>query len=154
MRYINSFHLLIESASLAVFIPEFLCLWASTNCGDRPTFSFFSAAYRAVLGPTRSAAFLGRLYLALVRFRVFGLVRHWKKMWINNTFVLGRWTSSTGGLLSGVFIPARIAPNHTTSKETDKSNVDQKGRENSLTNASTIGTALMVTNSHRALMML
>jgi hypothetical protein len=75
-------------------------------------------------------------------------------MWINNTFVLGRWTSSTGGLLSGVFIPARIAPNHTTSKETDKSNVDQKGRENSLTNASTIGTALMVTNSHRALMML
>jgi hypothetical protein len=153
VRYINSFHLLVESLSLAVFIPEFLCLWTTAyTCGDRPAFSFFNAAYMAVLGPYRSDAFYGRAYMALIRLRVFGLGRHWKKMWINNTFVLGHWTSSKGGLFAGVFIPSRIAPNQPENRKNGLSIGDSKG--NSLTNASNIGTALMVTNSHRALMIL
>jgi hypothetical protein len=153
VRYINFFHLLVESLSLAVFIPEFLCLWTTEyTCGDRPAFSFFNAAYMAVLGPYRSDAFFGRAYMALIRLRVFGLGRHWKKMWINNTFVLGHWTSSKEGLFTGVFIPSRIVANNPENIKNGPATGDHKG--NSLTNASNIGTALMVTNSHRALMIL
>lgn len=155
VRYINSFHLFIESLSLALFIPEFLCLWTSAyTCGDRPGFSYFNAVYMSVLGPFRRDAFYGRAYIALLRLRVFGLVRHWKKMWINNTFVSRRWKGGSGGILYGVFMPPPIAPNQTFSKNTDKISGEHKGKENSLINASNIGTALLVTNSHRSLMIL
>ena len=152
VRYINSFHLLVESLSLAAFIPEFLCLLTETyTCGDRPTFSFFNAAYMSVLGMNQSDAFLGRAYFALVRLRVFGLVRHWKRMWIKNALALGCWTSSSGGFLS-VLSPSRTAPANSDGVKNTKSNIEKTG--NSLTNASNIGTALLVTNSHRTLMIL
>jgi hypothetical protein len=155
VRYINSFHLFVECISLALFIPEFLCLWTKTyTCGDRPVFSYFNAAYMSILGPNRSNAFFGRAYLALVRLRVFGLVRHWKNMWINNTFVSRRWKGVTGGILYGVLVPTPVAPDQTSGKKSDKSYGENKGKETSLINASNIGTALLVTNSHRALMIL
>lgn len=157
VRYINSFHLLIESLSLALFIPEFLCLWSSAySCGDRPGFSYFNAVYMAVLGPHRSDAFFGRAYFALVRLRVFGLVRHWKKMWINNTFVSMRWKAPSGGIFSGLLMPnhnPKVAPHQSMDKKSDNT-IDQTGKSNSLINASNIGTALMVTNSHRSLIIL
>ena len=152
VRFINSFHLLVESLSLAAFIPEFLCLLTGTyTCGDRPAFSFFNAAYMSVLGMHQSDAFLGRAYIALVRLRVFGLVRHWKRMWIKNALTLGCWTSSSGGILS-VLAPSRTAPANSDGVKNAVSNREQAG--NSLTNASNIGTALLVTNSHRTLMIL
>lgn len=156
VRFINSLHLFVEMVSLVLFVPEFVCLLSpDINCGERPLLSFFNAAYVAVIGPNRIHALVGRIYFALIRLRVFGLVRHWKKMWINSSFVAMR--STQGGLLSGVFAPPRnarmIMPGLSTKKK-GSDNTDAITRENALTNASNIGTALMVTNSHRTLMIL
>lgn len=162
-RFINSFHLVFETIALAVFIPEFLCLWTSTyQCGDRPTFSFFHATLLAVLGPTRAKTFYGRAYLALVRLRVFGLVRHWKKMWINNTFIKMKWK------INDSTKKKKVAPTTSSSprprlvgrggghhKEASTTRLEeQKEKDWALVNASNIGTALTVTNSHRALLIM
>lgn len=155
VRYINAFHLTVEIMMLAFFVPEFVCLPSSNyGCSDRMRFSYFNAAFMAILGPNRINAFLGRAYVALIRFRVFGLVRHWKKMWINKTFVNKSWKlkSEGGGLLSGVFAPARVG-NFDGKPMSEAMNLErQERKEDALINASNIGTALMVTNSHRALM--
>jgi hypothetical protein len=151
IRYINSFHLLIEFFSLITFIPEFICLWTNKySCGDRLPFSFVNAVYVSVLGPSRLDAFYGRAILALTRLRVFGLVRHWKNMWIANSLSSGRWKFSRA-CLSG-FVPSRVAPISSHNAKSDTVATEQIGT--SLTNASNIGTALMVTNSHRALTIL
>eukprot|EP00547_Thalassionema_nitzschioides_P007024 CAMPEP_0194206706 /NCGR_PEP_ID=MMETSP0156-20130528/5658_1 /TAXON_ID=33649 /ORGANISM="Thalassionema nitzschioides, Strain L26-B" /LENGTH=1220 /DNA_ID=CAMNT_0038933299 /DNA_START=87 /DNA_END=3746 /DNA_ORIENTATION=- len=145
VRYINYFHLVVESFSLAVFVPEFLCLWnSSLTCSDRPAFSYFNAVFMAIIGPRQSNAFYGRAYFALVRLRIFGLVRHWRIMWINNQLVSRKPTRSQ-----------KDNKKDRGSKERMRETTDiEKVREDSLINASNIGTALMVTNSHRCLMML
>ena len=76
-------------------------------------------------------------------------------MWINNTFVNRSWSvQESGGLLSGVFAPARVG-HLEGSLLSETSALEQKERkEDALINASNIGTALMVTNSHRALMIM
>jgi hypothetical protein len=84
-RHINSFHLVCESIALALFIPEFECLGTGV-CGKRIPFSGVDAALNAILGPSRAKSVLGRFCIALNSFRIFGLVRHWKTMWINRTF--------------------------------------------------------------------
>lgn len=143
-RFINRFHLCGETLSLITFVPEFVCLLTSKlECNDRPKFSLFNALFTSVLGPTRLHTFYGRAYLALVRFRVFGLVRHWKKMWIHNTFATMRATG----------VKALVAPlKGTEPKKVDP--VEEEEKDRGLTNASNIGTALMVINSHRALIIL
>jgi hypothetical protein len=154
VRYINAFHLFFEFVSLMLFVPEFLCLFTSRYaCGDRPFFSYFNAAFVMILGPTLKNVFFGRFYFALIRLRVFGVVRHWKNMWINNTFVNMKWNSHPKGIFSGVFPPPRVTPVQGGRKHLDKAG-DEKFREGALTNASNIGTALTVINSHRALMIL
>jgi hypothetical protein len=159
VRFINSFHLFFETISLVAFFPEFICLWSSVyTCGDRPPFSNFNAVFMSVLGPSQLNAFYGRAYIALDRLRVFGLVRHWKKMWINNKFVAVRRKSTKRGRWYRSVLPLKeggsVAPSTEIGKKTDKFVEDQKGKEHSLIEASNIGTALMVTNSHRALMIL
>jgi hypothetical protein len=69
---------------------------------------------------------------------VFGLVRHWKNMWIHNTFI----TMTPTGLKAMVG-----KQNHTHVIEAEE-------KDMGLTNAANIGTALMVINSHRALIIL
>lgn len=142
-RFMNRFHLCGEAVALITFVPEFICLLSSYECGDRPKFSLFNALFTSVLGPTRLASFYGRGFLALIRFRVFGLVRHWKKMWIHNTFVTMRATG-----VKAVVAPYKGAP----PQKIDPMEEEEKDR--GLTNASNIGTALMVINSHRALVIL
>lgn len=73
--YINSFHFIVESLSLLVFIPEFYCILSNENCSQRYRFSFYNAALLKVIGPTRLDVAYGYGYLALVRLRVLGLVR-------------------------------------------------------------------------------
>jgi hypothetical protein len=158
VRFINAFHLSIESASLLCFIPEFYCLFAGTNCGDRLSFSFFNAALMGVTGPSRLEFFYGKAFFALVRLRVFGLVRHWKKMWINNTFINMRWKAAHG-FFSGssskqVTSHQKQQYNHHNKSKTGETSEEAKKKESVLTNASNIGTALMVTNSYRVLLML
>eukprot|EP00977_Amphora_coffeiformis_P013823 scaffold3736_cov176-Amphora_coffeaeformis.AAC.8 len=139
VRYINVFHLFVESLSLAVFIPEFYCLFTNDDCSTRYGFSFHQAALLVATGSTRAQVFWGRAFFAAIRLRVFGLVRHWKTMWINNT-ALHSSSSRQRRILQNVF------PAH---KKTDRSPIGLA--DDTLTNASTIGTALMVTNSYRSL---
>jgi len=155
VRFINAFHLLVEFVSLLVFIPEILCIITSKYlCGDRPRFSFFNAAYMAVSGPDRIHAFFGRAYFALIRLRAFGLVRHWKNMWINKTFInMRRKKSLPGNLFSNVLLPRRVEAK-ISNNAAEKSPDERMRRESALEDASTIGTALMVSNSHRTLMIL
>ena len=85
-RHINLYHLVFETMALLLFIPEFDCLVDADNCGRRVAFSGMWASVHAVDGSDPSRAALGRLCLGLTSLRLFGLVRHWKQMWINNTF--------------------------------------------------------------------
>jgi hypothetical protein len=173
VRYINAFHLIVESISLALFIPEFFCLFSSRyDCDDRIPFSFYNAALMAVTGPTQVQAFYGKAFFALIRLRVFGLVRHWKTMWIVNTFIHMKWKANKSGLIANI-IPSRASMtsrkssvngsnqnNGSTGGGTNNASSTYGGGnspnddEAALTSASTIGTALMVTNSYRAMAIL
>ena len=88
VRYLNSFHLISETISLIFFVPEFVCLFSKDKeCGDRFNFSLANSCLMSLYGPDRLHAFFGTSFLCILRLRIFGLVRHWTKMWINNTFV-------------------------------------------------------------------
>jgi hypothetical protein len=177
-RYINNFHFLIEIFSLMMFVPEFYCLFSSYRCDARIPFSFQSAVLRGVIGPTVLQAFLGRGYLALIRLRVFGVIRHWKNMWITNAFIGSQGKHIDRTLLYAKYHNA-AASSHSNKKDEDLSahfssgqlhgkqhhrhhnhiNVNPHStqvsadthRDLSLVNAFNIGTALMVLNSYRAL---
>jgi hypothetical protein len=158
VRYISNFHLLIETMSLALYIPEFYCLFTNESCSQSYPFSLQNALLMTVIGPSRVDGFYGHAYIALIRFRVFGLVRHWRNMWIANTFINSKWKPGQGGLLSNV-IPTQGSRTFQERnsmievKKTAQSSRQEQKKDNSLTNASTIGTALMVTNSYRALLL-
>lgn len=107
VRYLSNFHLISELISLVLFIPEFMCLFTTEKCGDKLKLSLASFCLKSLYGPTRLDAFLGTAYLCMMRLRIFGLVRHWTKMWINNTFVRvrgpnGEWRVQRG---KGLFFP-------------------------------------------------
>jgi hypothetical protein len=156
VRYINFFHLMVESISLALFVPEFTCIFSGASCTARLPFSIFNALLLSVVGSNRQEAFYGHAFIALTRLRVFGLVRHWKNMWITRTFINRTWHPKQSGILSNIVPPSiksrrnSFSRKHATesSKEADP---DDRERSEALTNASSIGTALMATNSYRAL---
>lgn len=184
VRYISGFHFMVELFSLLLFISEFHCLFTRDSCSLRSPFSFYNAALKAVTGPTRLDSALGRFYFALIRLRIFGVVRHWKNMWITNTFLMGR--KRDAGWLSSIFPQrARIKGQTVADNELKRqdSNLTDNGveytkegggggeprkggdderdyapnhrdKDLTLTNASNIGTALMVTNSYRAISLL
>ena len=123
----------------------------------------------AVIGETHAQSARGRFFLGLTALRLFGLIRHWKQMFINNTFNHAR----RGGIEKFLIPRAkdtgdsmRSIRKRNSSKKTDDEteSVILHGDENvkltsseedqRLKNAATIGTALMVVNSHRALMLL
>ena len=156
IRYINWLHLYVEIISLLCFIPEFLCVCTSKyDCDDAIGFSFHNAVLFTVIGPTRLQAFYGHAYFALVRLRVFGVVRHWRNMWVTNTFIKMRWTGKhTQGI--GALVPLKSSKRAKdkrallATENESLSQIEQKKRNAALTNASTIGTALMAANSYRA----
>ena len=182
VRYLNTFHLVSEMVSLVFFIPEFFCLFdSSKTCGDRYSFSLANACIMSLYGPDRLHAFYGTAFLCILRLRIFGLVRHWTKMWINNTFVRvkgknGEWRVQRGkGFLvpqghrggSGqekvISMDGSIGHQSTsamslamTKSLKDGAGVGDKKNEYTddyhLTNASKIGTALFTTNAQRGLL--
>jgi len=159
VRFISSFHLVIEAIALLLFVPEFLCIFANDiACDDRIPFSFYNGALMSVVGPSQREVFYGHAILALVRLRAVGLLRHWKNMWISNTFINMNWRGKNGMLSS--ILPFLNSPSSSdrmsllSKKSLDPDTVEQKKKEVTLTNASTIGTALMVTNSYRAVAIL
>lgn len=85
-RHINSFHMIFEAIALLLFIPQFDCL-LTKECGKRILFSGVDSALNAVLGPTKAKSVFGRFVIGLSALRIFGLIRHWKNMWINRTYI-------------------------------------------------------------------
>lgn len=85
-RYISSFHLSFEFLALLTYFPEFGCLGNRGSCTRGALLSRVEASAAAMLGPTHVDAAKGRLILGLSSLRFFGVIRHWKQMWINNTF--------------------------------------------------------------------
>lgn len=107
-RYLSTFHLIAETVALILFIPEFLCVFTGETCGgERHGFTLGELVIKALFGPTKAESFYGNAYLCMLRLRIFGLVRHWTKMWLNCTFVLeksnnGEWQIKRG---NGFLIP-------------------------------------------------
>ena len=104
----------------------------------------------------------------MLRLRIFGLVRHWTNMWINNTFIRvrgkdGEWQIERG---KGFLVPQnyKIQQRRTTTTiAMDELSTHRKppakaagaivkGTEDyHVTNAAKIGTALLITNAKRSL---
>ena len=82
-------------------------------------------------------------------------------MWITNTFINMKWKSKQSGFLSNIVPPSirrssssiqdRVSSTDIKKKALDPANTAQETKDAALTNASNIGTALMSTNSYRAL---
>lgn len=159
VRYINAFHLFIESFSLGIYIPEFLCLFSGESCGKCVRFSFHNAAIIGVIGPTGLDVFYGHMYVALIRLRVFAMVRHWRNFWLAKTFADGRQTRPTSGLFSSFKASptghgldrSSVGDTKVKTDGVDEKERKKREKDSNLTNASHIGTALMAINSHRAL---
>lgn len=83
-RNINRFHLGFELIALLMFIPSIICI-VTDYCQDRIWFNGVEAALSAVKSDEAWRAALGRFSLSLTFLRSFGLVRHWKQMWIVHT---------------------------------------------------------------------
>ena len=158
-RFISGFHLVVEAISLAFFVPEFLCLFQpDVACDERPHFSLAQATLLAINGPTRLKAIAGRAFYACIRLRVFGLVRLWKNMWLKSKYIKRdrqtyshqNWTVASNPVQTGVNDEEMV----TSAAWPNQLRLEQKQRNNALINASNIGTALMVTNSYRALAIL
>lgn len=159
-RFISGAHLAIEAVSLAFFVPEFLCLFQEDlQCDERRHFSFGYATLLAISGPTRSQSFLGRCFYACIRLRIFSLVRHWKNRWLNKKYIMRgrsieRYQNHENSALTNA---EKLRDDDEITVATVSSGqirLEQKERNEALINASNIGTALMVTNSYRALAIL
>ena len=163
VRFLSSLHLAVEFVSLVFFVPEFQCLFIDEVCDGRPRFSFLNAALLSITGPDRRYALAGRAFFAVVRLRVFVLVRHWKNMWVSRTFLKGQ--SNLAGTVSveqNKLMDGETDDGHDSADEEENGESapskalveEQKIRDAALIGASNIGTALMVTNSYRALSIL
>lgn len=182
VRFISGVHLFVELISLGFFVPEFYCLFDSNlQCDDRPEFSFFHSTLLTVTGPTLFHAFLGRAFYACIRLRVFGLIRHWKNMWVNQKF-MKRGSQKSRHYYYGPQDPQATSKNsvdrswnsynldNTENSNNDHFNNPNNNSINSTTKSikfagdfsqkqgvaslSNIRIALMVTNSYRALSIL
>ncbi len=155
-------------------------MFSGETCGgERNGTSLEEMVIFALFGPDKLDSFYGNAVLCMLRLRIFGLVRHWTKMWLNCTFVLekgnnGEWQIKRGkGLLipqgkhirqeayaigeSGLHDSISVA--RSTAREIKEAHDvrEQKHATSDdyhLTNASKIGTALFMTNARRALMWL
>ena len=169
-RHINRFHLVFEALGLLTFVPEFRCAIEGDNvCNRSTTFSRVRASTDAVLGDTHADAARGQFLLGLTALRFFGVVRHWKQMWINNTFravkvegivKLIYRTEGNNGTESGEMTLKSKKTDDNESLRGDRDENEDGERlasteeDQRLKNAATIGTALMVVNSQRALILL
>jgi hypothetical protein len=141
MRYMNACQLAVEAFSLLLYMSEFWCIFQAESCSQRYRFSLYNALLMAVTGSTRLKVLGGSAYMALIRLRIFGLVRHWKNMWLNaesrsyaTTTSLSKGTGGGGG-----------------SDDKNGSNHNGSHRE-SIKSASNIGTAILSNNTYNALL--
>eukprot|EP00934_Nitzschia_sp_Nitz4_P008652 Nitzschia sp. Nitz4//scaffold11_size288233//230845//235511//NITZ4_000808-RA/size288233-snap-gene-0.61-mRNA-1//-1//CDS//3329534176//8642//frame0 len=173
-RHINTFHIFFETLALLTYVPEFACITGESDdvCDRDQTFSRVQASIDSVLGDSRAHRARAKFFLGLTALRLFGLVRHWKWMFLNSTFkrvkreglekllipldkVLGDSFMKVGAnnlqrdKKNDDDLESMIQIDDVVSKPTTSSEEDQR-----LRNAATVGTALMVVNSQRTLVLL
>jgi hypothetical protein len=85
-RHMNRYHLLGEAVALAMFFPQVLCWFREQECPDFPFFRATLAPLWAITSLSNAEAARGRIVLGLMFLRSFGLLRHWKQMWIHHTY--------------------------------------------------------------------
>lgn len=159
VRHINNFHVFFEGVCLICNIPAYIF--------HGGTFGPAEAAINAVLGPKKYHALYGMFFFTLARFRIFGLIRHWKQ-WANNTLYLAASRRHTEKFYTRFLRPLRgdlhrsISMDGTSSSRkfdfsSSSRRVGKKDKKKSLSadeklvNAANIGTALMIINSERGL---
>jgi hypothetical protein len=89
-RHINRYHLFCEVLALLLFIPQMSCVF-DNFCGESMPLSLVQASIDAITSQSTWKAAAGRVVIGLTFLRVFGLVRHWKQMWLSHTFVGSRF---------------------------------------------------------------
>eukprot|EP00549_Striatella_unipunctata_P021916 CAMPEP_0118717148 /NCGR_PEP_ID=MMETSP0800-20121206/27951_1 /TAXON_ID=210618 ORGANISM="Striatella unipunctata, Strain CCMP2910" /NCGR_SAMPLE_ID=MMETSP0800 /ASSEMBLY_ACC=CAM_ASM_000638 /LENGTH=1321 /DNA_ID=CAMNT_0006623759 /DNA_START=80 /DNA_END=4045 /DNA_ORIENTATION=- len=158
-RFINTFHLVMESFALLLFLPHVL---PKTKDGDDFfLFGVTTSSRAAVLGPTRADVIVGRFWFLTVRLRIFGLVRHWKKTWLNENFAAD-WKLHTMSKSNDdddkdqeEFMQKKEKTDEVTQDDDEHNEDNPTAQEDTrLRKAATIGTALMVINSNRAMMIM
>lgn len=168
-RHINTFHLFFELAALICYVPSVYC--ATADCEDRILFNGIGAAIAAIKGSNYYEAALGRFTMGLTFLRCFGLVRHWKQMWIVHTYD-GTEKSQAYFVRKMLLLDQESDERNTkrmlmrkktdedeseTTAHDDMDRPEQKETlhdDRQLKNAANVGTALMMINSHRALLIL
>ncbi|KAL7581050.1 hypothetical protein ACA910_005853 [Epithemia clementina (nom. ined.)] len=168
-RSINTFHLVFESAALFLYIPQFPCVYNIDNCGDDTFFGYIYAAEMAITSREIYRAAFGRVILGLTFLRLFGLVRHWKHMWLTNVFENDRSNSRVVRrvLMMGADNKSKkrtiFRRSNKKRDDDDEESVEDYGGEKEskssnedqdLKNAANIGTALMTVNAHRVLVLI
>lgn len=176
-RHISFFHIFFEAIALATFLPELWCtIRHSEVCDKQSVFSRSRSTMDAVLGHSPSSVMFGRTLMGITAFRFFGLVRHWKQALINESYQTvtdsnGRKRlsrSSAGDSISSFSTALSKRKKNSNKKNDDELDGSQHGERHDdsgskpatseederLKNAATIGTALMVVNSQRALILL
>ena len=81
-RHISRFHIIFESIALVTYIPEFRCI-GSEFCEMDSVFSRVSSSIDYITGGSQGISARGRFLLGLTVLRLFGPIRHWKQMFIN-----------------------------------------------------------------------
>ena len=171
-RHINRYHLVCESLALLLYIPDVSCT-VSKSCTSIKYIGALAPLW-AITSLSAWKAAAGRFLLGLTFLRAFGLVRHWKQMWINHTF------DRKDNQRSSVVRRLLLVEGHTTTlrsmmlrrrKKNDDDNESTNGEDDDLKetgteakvdteedkqlkSAANIGTALMLVNSHRALFLM
>ena len=89
-RFLNNFHLVSESLALLFFIPEMRCIFLPGNkCSEALPGTVLEATLKKYYGPTKTDVFESLLIFGILRLRIFGLVRHFKQMWLTKNIVGG-----------------------------------------------------------------
>lgn len=167
-RHINTFHVVVESVALILFAPSFRCIWNKDMCGVNVIGPGIRSTLDAHSSSDHAKASLSRLILGLHFLRAFGLIRHWKQVWLKNTFEDDTYNSQIIRRLLLVEKDDQYMDRRNRSiKKTEFEKALEREPHNKpfasraakdedarLKNAATIGTALMVMNSHRFFLLL
>ena len=146
--FINRFHVITESITLLCFLPEIISIFSGWDKGSPG--SLLQASLSSVsVEHSLAGSYVGLITYAVIRLRVICLIRYWKTHWLNHNYInlSEEIDEATKGEKSKIDINETSnsdnKPPHTVSKEDEK-----------LKNAAHIGTALMMTKSHRSLILM
>ena len=144
--FINKFHLVAESLALLCFFPEIISIFTNWEMGTPG--SLLMASCSAVgLDHTLVESYLGLLTFAVIRLRVISLIRYWKTNWLNRTY--NTFSEENDEFAGKKRLDLAETQNSIVKRATTVNQEEEK-----LKNAAHIGTALMITKSHRSVVLM